>query len=227
MNRTTTQLLQRLSRFSAAHPWSHNEAYTPWLMLQARRVHRRGGSNALDVGCGTGNLVKKLASVIDEVVGVEPDSRTVARARANLTGIKNAVVHEASFDSESFDKPSFDLVTFVAVLHHLPLERTLAATRRLVRPGGRLVIVGLARETSADMPRSVASMVLNPVIGVIRHPRRAHATPESMTAPTQDPSQTFEQIEAAAHHALPGVKIRRGLFWRYTAVWIAPNLAVG
>lgn len=220
-----TQVLQKLSRFNAAHPWSHNEAYTPWLMRQARRAHRRGGSRALDVGCGTGNLLKKLASVIDEVAGIEPDKRTAAHARTNLAGIKNAVVHEVPFDSVSLEESSFDLVTFVAVLHHLPLTPTLEAARRLLRPGGRLVIVGLARETSADLPRSVASMLLNPVIGAIRHPRRAHATPENMTAPTREPSQTFDQIADAARQLLPGVKLRRGLFWRYTAVWIAPRSA--
>lgn len=171
--------------------------------------------------------LQKLASVMDEVAGIEPDKRTVAHARTNLTGIKNAVVHEASFDSVSFDESSFDLVTFVAVLHHLPLTLTLETARRLLRPGGRLVIVGLARETSADLPRSVVSMLLNPMIGVMRHPRRTHVTPANMTAPTLEPSQTFEQIAAAAHQVLPGVKIRRGLFWRYTAVWIAPSPATG
>jgi 2-polyprenyl-3-methyl-5-hydroxy-6-metoxy-1,4-benzoquinol methylase len=222
MGRITTGFFQALGRFSAAHPWSHNEAYTPWIMRQARTVHRRGGSTALDVGCGTGDLLKKLARLMDDVTGIEPDGRTAARARANLTGIKHAVVHETSFGSVTFDESSFDFVTFVAAVHHLPLAQTLNDARRLVRPGGRVVIVGLARETSADMPWSVASMFLNPVVGAIRHPRRAVATPERMTAPTLDPRETFEQVAAAAQQALPGVKMRRGLFWRYTAVWIAP-----
>jgi len=32
----------------------------------------------------------------------------------------------------------------------------------------------------------------------------------------------YKQIKAVAPEVLPGVKMRRSLFWRYTAVWIAP-----
>ncbi|WP_442545207.1 methyltransferase domain-containing protein [Arthrobacter sp. KN11-1C] len=44
---------------------------------------------------------------------------------------------------------SCDLVTFVAVVHHLPLAETLRKASTAVRPGGRLVIV-LSRETRDD-----------------------------------------------------------------------------
>ncbi|MHA7984844.1 class I SAM-dependent methyltransferase [Rathayibacter sp. CAU 1779] len=218
----TTGLLRGLGRFSAAHPWSHNDAYTPWIMRHARKVRRAGGLSALDVGCGTGNLLRKLADVMHDLTGIEPDVQTAMRARANLADINTATVHQASFEAVSLGQPSYDLVTFVAVLHHMPLTQTLAAARSLVRPGGRLVIVGLARETPADLPWSVASVFLNPLIGAVRHPRRARETPENMTAPTAEPQETFEQIVDAARAVIPSVKIRRSLFWRYTAVWVAP-----
>jgi len=68
-------------------------------------------------------------------------------------------------------------------------------------------------------------MFLNVGIGLICHPRRARATPENITAPTTDPRETFDQIRETARVLLPGVKMRRSLFWRSTAVWVAP--AVG
>jgi SAM-dependent methyltransferase len=215
-----TLLLGKLGQFSAAHPWSHNEAYSRWILRQAREVRRQGGERALDVGCGTGRLLERLSGIMPDVTGIEPDARTAARARSTLGGVHNATVRVEPFDSATIDEASFDLVTFVAVLHHLPLVRTLEAARRSLRPGGRLVIVGLAREVPADLPLSVTSALLNPVIGFFRHPRRAQTTPESMTAPTAEPIETFEQIASIAREMLPGVKVRRGLFWRYTAVWI-------
>lgn len=215
-----TGLLGKLSQFSAAHPWSHNDAYYPWIIRHARAVRRRGGDRALDVGCGTGHLLKRLVGVLPVVVGLEPDPRTAARAHARVAEVENATVLEAPFSSTALDQTGYDLVTFVAVLHHLPLARTLEIARSVVRPGGRLVIVGLARETKADLAWSLASMLLNPVIGMILHPRRAIDVPENMTAPTAEPHKTFEEISAIARRALPGVKIRRGLFWRYTVVWV-------
>ncbi|MEW1963294.1 class I SAM-dependent methyltransferase [Microbacterium sp. NPDC077644] len=220
MNRVTRRALSALSRFNASHPWSHNTAYSTWVLRQARIVRRRGGERALDVGCGTGALAKRLAGILPGVVGVEPDSPTARRARAMVAESRNVAVLEAPFDPAVFDEQSFDLVTFVAVLHHLPLGQTLEAARDLLRPGGRLVIVGLARESPGERPWSAASMLLNPVIGAIRHPRRAHTAPENMTAPTREPSETFEQIASVASEILPGVRMRRGLFWRYTAVWV-------
>jgi SAM-dependent methyltransferase len=214
------RLLGKLSQISSAHPWSHNEDYSPWILRHARLVRRRGGDRALDVGCGTGLLLHRLARVMPEVVGIEPDGLAAARARATVAKVDNATVCEAPFDPGIFDHASFDLVTFVAVLHHLPLAQTLQAARNLVRPGGRLVIVGLARETPADLPRSMASLLLNPVVGLILHPRRAVEVPESMTAPTAEPTESFDQVATIARKMLPGVKIRRGLFWRYKAVWV-------
>ncbi|WP_425460921.1 class I SAM-dependent methyltransferase [Lacisediminihabitans profunda] len=72
---------------------------------------------------------------------------------------------------------TYDLVTFIAVLHHLPLAETLRAARAAVRPGGRLVIVGMSRETRDDWRGSLISLLLNPLIGAVRHPGRAKSVP--------------------------------------------------
>lgn len=168
--------------------------------------------------------VKEKASDPQCCIGSPPSQRNedVARAQANVSGIENATVREESFDLTRASQPRYDLVSFIAVLHHLPLAPALQAARSLLRPGGRLVIVGLAQETSADLPWSLASVFLNAGIGAIRHPRRAHATPPNMMAPTAQPLETFEQIRETARAVLPGVKMRRALFWRYTVVWEAP-----
>lgn len=218
MTRGTQGLLDALGRFNDRHPWSHNDAYAPWVLRQARKVRKGGGTRALDVGCGTGNLVRRLARVMPEVTGLEPHRPTAEAAEANVRGLPNVTIRQRGFAED--DGRRFDLITFVAVLHHLPLRETLQTVRARLAPGGRLVVVGVARDTPADWPWWVPSMILNPIVGLAVHPRPAPARPLHMTAPTRPADETYAQLARIIRDELPGVRVRRGLFWRYTAVWV-------
>lgn len=116
----------------------------------------------------------------------------------------------------------YDLIVFVASLHHMPLRTTLQRARTALRSGGRIVIVGVAKETARDAVRSGVSLLLNPLVGMIRHPARATLPPAYMQVPTAEPSQSFDEIRTIAKEVLPGIRMRRRLFWRYTASWSAP-----
>lgn len=209
-----------LERVNAAHPWSHNDAYAAFVLRHARAVRRRGGDTAVDVGCGTGNLLSALSEIFPTAIGIEPDAGTAAAAARRFTG--DAVqIESRPFGSEPHR--AYDLITFVASLHHMPLRTALQDARAALRPGGRVVIVGVARETSKDALRSGASLLLNPLVGLVRHPKRETSPPAHMQAPTAHPDQTFDEIRATASEVLPGIRMRRRLFWRYTATWQAPS----
>lgn len=211
--------LALLDRLNAAHPWSHNDAFAGFVLRQARAVRRRGGDTAVDVGCGTGNLLASLTAVFPTVIGIEPDSPTAATAARRLAETRARVVNRPFGDEP---RNAYDLIVFVASLHHTPLLDALQVARRAVRPGGRVVIVGVARETPADTVRSVASLLLNPLVGLVRHPARATRSPLHMQAPTLQATESYDEIHAVASTVLPGIRMRRRLFWRYTASWTAP-----
>jgi 2-polyprenyl-3-methyl-5-hydroxy-6-metoxy-1,4-benzoquinol methylase len=212
-----------VGRFNDAHPWSHNDAYAAFVLHHARRVRAAGGTEALDVGCGTGNLVRRLAGVFPVVTGIEADGPTAALARRSTADLTNVRILTRPFDE--VDESRYDLITFVAVLHHLPLQATLEKARELLRPGGRLVVVGVSRGARAELPWEIASLILNPIVGAVVHPRRATRPPVQMTAPTAMAADSFEEIARTARRTLPGARLRRGLFWRYTLSWTAPRQA--
>ncbi|WP_327636180.1 class I SAM-dependent methyltransferase [Kribbella sp. NBC_00482] len=221
MSRASQRALATLARINDAHPWSHNDAYAALVLHHARRVRAAGGTNALDVGCGTGNLVRRLAGVFPAVTGIERNVPTAKQARSSAADLANVRILTQPFDE--VHGSSYDLITFVAVLHHLPLEATLEKVRELLRPGGRLVVVGVSREAPEDLPWSIASMILNPIVGIAKHPRRAHTVPAHMTAPTATAAESFEEIALAAQRILPGARLSRSLFWRYRLTWKAPG----
>lgn len=212
--------VEALDRVNAAHPWSHNDAFAGFVLRHARAVRRRGGDTAVDAGCGTGALASALSEVFPAVIGIEPDADAAASAAQRLAG-RPVRVEQRRFGAEPED--AYDLIVFVASLHHMPLRATLQDARAALRPGGRIVIVGLARETSADLLRSATSLLLNPLIGMVRGRSRAAEPPVRAHAPTAPATRTFDEIRAIAADVLPGIRMRRRLFWRYTAHWEAPG----
>lgn len=211
-----TRLLAAIDRINQRHPWSHNDAYSGMVVRQAKRTRREGGTTALDVGCGTGNVLRRLAPLFPQVVGIEADPETAAVAAAALAPWPNATVINASFPADSHP---YDFVSMVAVLHHLPLVEGAKAARAAVAPGGRLVIVGVYREEPTDAPFSIISLVLNPIIGVLRHPLPSTRVPQHVSAPAVPATDSYQQIKEALKAELPAVRIHRTLFWRYLAIW--------
>ncbi|MBU4188858.1 MAG: class I SAM-dependent methyltransferase [Actinobacteria bacterium] len=211
-----TRLLAALDRINQRHPWSHNDAFSGFVLRHAKRTIREGGTTALDVGCGTGNLLRRLAPLFPQVVGVEAHPETAARAAAAVLPWPTVTVVNAPFPADSH---LYDFVSMVAVLHHLPLVGGIKAARAAVAPGGRLVIVGVYREEAADAPFSFISLALNPLIGLLRHPQPSVRLPQGMSAPTASATDCYQQIKEALKAELPGVKVHRTLFWRYLAIW--------
>ncbi|MBI4568825.1 MAG: methyltransferase domain-containing protein [Planctomycetes bacterium] len=139
------------------------------------------GDAVLDVGCGTGTLLLAAAERVGVgssgvLRGVERSAEMAAHARrkAAARGIAVEIV-EASADDLPCPPASFDAVFCTLVLHHLPRsmhETAIREMRRVLRPGGRLVIVDWQR------PKSLARAVLSPMFLVyFLHNLRPSASP--------------------------------------------------
>lgn len=214
------RLLRALEAFNSAHPWSHNAHYHPWLLRQLPRRYGR----ALDVGCGSGDLVRLLAGrSTGGVEGIDSDPEIIARAR-ELTPPGVPVDFVVADAADGIPAGPYDVITCVAALHHLPFTETLTGFRDQLAPGGTLVVVGCAREDDrVDQLLGALSVALNLVVGWLKNRgRRAVSRPVSMTAVTRPPEMTFAEVRREAIRVLPRVRPRRWLFWRYTLVWRAP-----
>jgi SAM-dependent methyltransferase len=190
--------------------WNHNTAYYPFIVEAARDLD----GDVLDVGCGEGLLVELLASVSRSVTGVDSDPYAVMRARARIKGVSNARVDEGNFMEVYLEHGSYDLVTMVATLHHLDFEETISRVRSLLRPGGKLLVIGLsANKSIGDWALSGATL---PVVRLLSH---VHAEHRDIQVVTTAPIQNLREIRAIAGRLLPGCKIRRGLYYRYILNW--------
>lgn len=217
---------EALARLNARHPWSHNEYFHGWIL---RNLPARRGV-AVDIGCGAGVLAGKLATCFTHVTGIDADEGMVAAASTRMADVQGASIRRCGFDEfvSTAGDGGADLITMVAVLHWLDLDDALARIPALLAPGGRLLVVGLARPQSlADLAFDVVSGAANPVMGMIKHPRRALPSPRGPDGqpvmPVKDPGTTFAEIRTAARAHLPGVAVRRRVFFRYTLRWDKPQ----
>ncbi|QWL27333.1 class I SAM-dependent methyltransferase [Rathayibacter toxicus] len=193
--------------------WNHNTAYHRELLAAAQ-----GQARVLDIGCGDGLLLHKLSAIARQVVGIDSDALTVSRARKRLAPLPNTeVILGDVMTAAELDGQHFTLIACVATLHHLPLEPALTRLRELLAPGGQLRIVGLAaHRTIGEWLLSTALILPLRLLSALH---RESTYPEMVTA---KPDESLADIRRAAATLLPGSRIRRRLYYRYTLTWTAP-----
>jgi len=112
----------------------------------------------LDVGCGTGNLVWRLASKAREVVGVDLSPAMVAHARESLAerGLPHVsfVLGDVTSVFSGLPNGHFDVATLVLALHEMPDEGRVPVLIEVARLARNVVCV----DFHAPMPWNLAGL---------------------------------------------------------------------
>ena len=115
------------------------------------RIRAAGAEQVLDLGCGTGAMAIAVAHELPgvRVIGVDgdPDVLNRAREKSAAAGV-DLELHEAMADAVPLSDGSVDCVVSTLVFHHLPptvKRRALAEARRVLAPGGLLLICDIGR----------------------------------------------------------------------------------
>ncbi|HEY6434208.1 MAG TPA: metalloregulator ArsR/SmtB family transcription factor [Acetobacteraceae bacterium] len=110
-------------------------------------VPERTGGRLLDIGTGTGRVLELLGPRVDEGLGVDASKAMLALARSRLAraGLAHCSVRLADMYRLPLADASFDIAVLQMVLHHAEQPDTaIAEAARLLRAGGRLIVVDLA-----------------------------------------------------------------------------------
>ena len=106
-------------------------------------AHVQPTDRVLDVATGTGHTAFAFAPHVREVIAtdVTPEMLSEAEKLRSESGMRNVEFRIADAHDLPFDDESFDVVTCRRAAHHfVDIDRALREMRRVLRPGGRLVI---------------------------------------------------------------------------------------
>ena len=112
-----------------------------------KAVGNKPFESLLDIGTGTGRMLELFADLYNRGVGIDASHSMLAVARANLerSGVGHAQVRHGDLYALPAAAGSFDLIIIHQVLHFLgDPARALREATRVLRPGGRLLIVDFA-----------------------------------------------------------------------------------
>jgi ArsR family transcriptional regulator len=141
-----------------------------WDELRARVYGKSFGNEALlallppswtvaDLGCGTGALTAALAPRVRRVVGVDRSASMLQAARKRTAGLGNVELHEAELSALPLPPASCDAALLVLVLAYLDdPAKVLAEARRVLRKGGRLVVLDAARHADEELRRRMGQV---------------------------------------------------------------------
>lgn len=150
MSYDTHQATEEFIRWSE----SYDRCILQWLLFgpshralirRARAVLGERPARVLDIGCGTGLFASRLRAALPnvEVVGIDLVSEMIEQGRPRWERLgEHALPVQADSERLPFAAGSFDLVTCANSFHHYPhQDRALAEMHRVLRPGGRLMLI--------------------------------------------------------------------------------------
>ncbi|MEM4251559.1 MAG: class I SAM-dependent methyltransferase [Candidatus Bathyarchaeia archaeon] len=170
-----------------------------------------GRLRLLDIGCGNGALLERLAERLERGVGVDRSVRMIELAQrrcARLSQLEFRVVAEPRLD---FPDASFDVVVSFMSFRYLDWDPILSEIRRVLVPGGRLLVVDMAAAPVGlkDLPQLLSSRLRHELqrhkhAEFARNLKRLVSTPEWQTMLKYNPIRAEHEYRWYLESRFPG-----------------------
>jgi ArsR family transcriptional regulator len=133
-----------------------------WDRLRTEMIGRRADLLALlelldeswvigDLGCGAGQLAEALAPCVKTVIGVDESGPMLSAAAKRLEPFANVALRPGTIEALPIDDATLDVAILFLVAHFITdPAKVMHEVRRVLKPGGRLLIVDLMSHDRVD-----------------------------------------------------------------------------
>ena len=109
-----------------------------------------------DLGCGTGQLVADLSPCVRHVIGIDNSPAMLKAAGKRTRGLKNIDLREGDLAALPIKDGTCDAAIVALVLTYIPEpEAVLGQVHRILKPGGKIVIIDLLLHDRDDFRREM------------------------------------------------------------------------
>ena len=205
--------------------WDHNAYYHRLLLRQLPPRCRR----VLDVGCGAGAFAAQLAQRCEQVDALDCSAEMIEEAKRRTPSNVTCVLVDVL--AGPLPGKDYDAIFSISALHHMPLQDSLPVLAAALRPGGALAAIALPRlDLRHELPAEIVAAAGHRLLGAMFLAKRllggSGGFAKDSTHPAMpvvmDPPLTTREVASQAATVLPGVQVRRLLFWRYLLIWQKP-----
>ncbi len=142
-------VVEQYDAWARVYDWFWARYVNQTLPVLQRAADVQAGERGLDLACGTGELERRILEEEPRVhlTGIDLAPSMVERARVKLAGHPSVQFEQADVHDLRFADASFDVVVCANTFHYFTHpESVLAEATRVLRPGGRLVLLDWCRD---------------------------------------------------------------------------------
>ena len=151
---------------NATRRWLHCTR-RDWVIAKIAECAQERPGRALEVGFGAGIYLRALANHYREVVATDLNRGQLEYARSRTADLANLRIEIDDISNSTLPEHRFDLVLCSEVLEHVPnVERAIAGIRRVIAPGGLLLLSTPQRHSLMEIACKFALMP--GVINIVR-----------------------------------------------------------
>jgi 2-polyprenyl-3-methyl-5-hydroxy-6-metoxy-1,4-benzoquinol methylase len=198
--------------------WDHNQQYQKYLLKNIPK----NCNCILDVGCGTGELTKRLIPFSKEIIGVDVSENMINEAKKRNYDEKISYIKISVEEYLKETEKQFDVIISIAALHHMNEEKILETMKNKLTKDGKIIILDLVKGGIADYILAIIS-VPSSIILRLKNNGKSRISKEEKEAWSghfhYDRYLTIKEVKNITRNKLGKAKVKKHLFWRYSIVY--------